>query len=315
MKRLSLLLIASIWALPSLAFPVTVDNCGKPLTFENAPQRAVIHDLNMAEMAFALDLQPSVVGLTGITGWYKVGPEFKQAQGSIPELAPKNPSIENIVSVEPDFLFAGWNYGLRQENGVTPDTLAPHGIKTLVLTESCVMQDKSRPPASMDLLYGDMLKLGQIFGKKAEAEKLVAGWKLQLGEIQAKVGQGGGTRVFLYDSGEDKPFTAGKFAMPTAMIEAAGGKNIMADLETSWGTTDWETVASRNPEFLVLLDYQDDAGYRKLLGFLEQHPAMKETDAVKNKRFVALRYAEITPGPANVEAIGKMAKAMHPEAF
>jgi hypothetical protein len=120
MKRLSLLLIASIWALPSLAFPVTVDNCGKPLTFENAPQRAVIHDLNMAEMAFALDLQPSVVGLTGITGWYKVGPEFKQAQGSIPELAPKNPSIENIVSVEPDFLFAGWNYGLRQENGVTP---------------------------------------------------------------------------------------------------------------------------------------------------------------------------------------------------
>ena len=83
--------------------------------------------------------------------------------------------------------------------------------------------------------------------------------------------------------------SAAESTIPTAMIEAAGGANVMADMETSWGTTDWETVAARNPEFLVLLDYQDDAGYRKLLDFLAQHPAMKETDAVRNQRFVALR--------------------------
>ena len=77
----------------------------------------------------------------------------------------------------------------------------------------------------------------------------------------------------------------------------------------------WETVASCSPEFIVLLFYQGDAGYQKLLDFLKSHPAMKETDAVKNNRFVALRYAELTPGPANIEAIAKMAKAMHPEAF
>lgn len=103
--------------------------------------------------------------------------------------------------------------------------------------------------------------------------------------------------------------------MPSALIREAGGVNIMDDMETSWGTTSWETVAARNPQFLVLLDYQDDAGYQKLLNFLKSHPAMKETDAVKNERFVALRYAEITPGPANIEAIGKIARAMHPEAF
>jgi iron complex transport system substrate-binding protein len=315
MTRLLLVFLLSTCASAALAFPVTVDNCGTPLTFDQPPKRAVIHDLNMAEMAFALGLQPHIVGLTGITGWYKVGPEFKAQQGSIPELAPKHPSLENLVAVEPDFLFAGWNYGLRPENGVTPDTLAPYGIKTLVLTESCIHRDKSRPAATMDLLYGDMLKLGTIFGKEAQAGKLIADWKKEFATIEAKVGSNRATRVFLYDSGEDKPFTAGKFAMPTPMIEAAGGRNIMDDLETSWGTTDWETVAARNPEFLVLLDYQDDAGYRKLLDFLKSHPAMKETDAVKNNRFVALGYAELTPGPANVAAIGKMARAMHPEAF
>lgn len=315
MKRLLLAGVVSILGSSAFAFPVTVDNCGDKLTFEQAPERVVVHDLNMTEMAFALGLQPSIVGLTGITGWYKVAPEFKAAQGDIPELAPKYPTIENLVAVEPDLFFAGWYYGMKPGGDVTPDTLAPYGIKTLILTESCVHLDKNRPAASMELLFGDMRRLGQVFGKEAEADALVEGWRTQLASIEAMVGDNRGTRVFLYDSGDDKPFTAGKFAIPTAMIAAAGGENIMADMETSWGTTDWETVAARNPEFLVLLDYQDDAGYAKLMNFLERHPAMKETDAVKNKRFVALRYAELTPGPANIEAIDKIARAMHPEAF
>jgi len=315
MKKTVLAFVLTVLSAPAFAFPVTVDNCGKPLTFDAAPKRAVIHDLNMSEMAFALDLQSSMVGVTGITGWYKVDDAFKKQLGAIPELASKEPTVENLVAANPDFFFAGWYYGMKPGGDVTPDTLAPYGIKTLVLTESCVHLDKNRPAASMDLLYDDITKLGKIFGKEAEADKLVTGWKTQLADIKKKVGGNGDTRVFLYDSGEDKPFTAGKFAMPTALISEAGGTNIMSDMETSWGTTSWETVAARNPQFLILLDYQDGAGYQKLLDFLKSHPAMKETDALKNNRFVALRYAELTPGPANIEAIGKIAKAMHPEAF
>ncbi|MFT3688564.1 ABC transporter substrate-binding protein [Paenirhodobacter sp.] len=311
-----LLILAALFAASAAtAYPVTVDSCGAPLTFDAAPKRAVIHDLNMTEMAFALGLQPRIVGLTGITGWYKVGPEFTAMRGNIPELAPKYPTLENLLSVEPDFFFAGWYYGMKPGGEVTPDTLAPHGIKTLVLTESCVQVEKNRPAATMDLLYGDVEKLGRIFDKKAEADTLIASWKDRLAGITAKVGERKGTRVFLYDSGEDKPFTAGKYAITTAMIEAAGGTNVMADMETSWGNTDWETVAARNPQFLVLLDYQDGGGAAQLLNFLKAHPAMKETDAVKNERFVPLRYAELTPGPANIEAIEKIARAMYPDAF
>ncbi|MDO6965942.1 ABC transporter substrate-binding protein [Rhizobium alvei] len=315
MKRLILASLLSLAASSAFAFPVTVESCGTPITFDAAPKRAVIQDINMSKMAFALGLQPSIVGVAGISGWYKLDDTFKAQQGSIPELSPKYASMENILAANPDFFFAGWYYGMKPGGEVTPDTLAPHGIKTLVLTESCVHLDKNRPAASMDLLFGDIEKLGKIFGKDAEAEKLVSGWKAELAEIKTKVGDKGGSRVFLYDSGEDKPFTAGKFAITTAMIAAAGGENIMSDMETSWGTTDWESVAARNPEFLVLLDYQDGAGYRKLLDFLKAHPAMKETDAVKNERFVALRYEELTPGPDNIAAIGKIARALHPEAF
>jgi iron complex transport system substrate-binding protein len=290
-------------------FPVTVDSCGEPLTFAAPPKRALIHDLNMTEMALALHLNPQMVGVSGITGWYKTGPEFKAALGSIPEIAPKYPTLENVLSVNPDFFFAGWNYGMKVGGEVTPTTLAKYNIKTLVLSESCIHVNKQRPAASMDLLYTDFIKLGTIFGKEAQAKATVAQWKTRLAKL-TPASAGKNTRVFLYDSGEDKPFTAGKYAIPTAMIDAAGGRNIMADLDTSWGTTSWETVAARNPQFLVLLDYQDGNGVTKLLQFLQLHPAMKETDAVKNKRYVALRYAELTPGPANIEAIEKIAKAM-----
>jgi iron complex transport system substrate-binding protein len=290
-------------------FPVTVDSCGEPLTFTAPPKRAIVHDLNMTEMALALKLNAQMVGVTGITGWYKTGPEFKAALGGIPELAPKNPNMENILAANPDFFFAGWNYGMKVGGEVTPTTLAKYGIKTLVLSESCIHVNKQRPAASMDLLYTDFIKLGTIFGKEAQARTQVAQWKERLAKLSSANSQKG-TRVFLYDSGGDKPFTAGRYAIPSAMIEAAGGRNIMSDMDTSWGTTSWETVAARNPGFLVMLDYQDGNGVSKLLQFLKSHPAMKETDAVKNERYVALRYAELTPGPANIEAIETIARAM-----
>ena len=162
----------------------------------------------------------------------------------------------------------------------------------------------------MDLLFSDILRLGQVFGKEAEAQALVDGWTARLEEIRQSVADGEPVRVFLYDSGDDQPFTAGRYAIVTAMIEAAGGVNVTGDMETSWGRTSWEAVAVANPEFLILLDYQGGDGAEGLLSFLKDHPVMSLTDAVKNERFVALRYEELTPGPANIEAIEKIAKAM-----
>jgi iron complex transport system substrate-binding protein len=184
-----------------------------------------------------------------------------------------------------------------------------------VLTESCSHIDKTRPKASMDLLYTDELALGQIFGKAEKAEALVAGWQARLSQIAEAVKDEPKLSVFVYDSGEDKPFTAGRFAMPTALIEAAGGRNVLDDLPIRWGTVSWETVAVRNPQFLILFDYPDGAGYRKLLDFLKAQPLMQDSDAVKNERFIALRYEQLTPGPANISAVEALARALHPDAF
>ena len=315
MRRYVLALALCALASPAAAFPVTIDNCGEPLTFESAPERLVVHDINMSEMAFALDLQDKMVGVTGITGWYKTSEDFDRRRGDIPELAPKYPTVENLAAADPDAFFAGWYYGMKPGGDVTPDTLAPLGIKTLVLSESCIHLGGERPAASMALLFDDMLRLGTVFGVKDKAEAIVAGWEKQLAEIEERIGGRKGPRVFLYDSGDEKPFTAGKYAIVNAMIKATGGTNVTAEMDTSWGRASWEAIAAANPEFLILLDYQDGGGADSLLSFLRGHPVMKETDAVKAGRFVPLRYEELTPGPANIDAIEKIAKAMYPEAF
>lgn len=76
----------------------------------------------------------------------------------------------------------------------------------------------------MDLLYNDELTLGKIFGKQPEARTLVDGWKKTLNALPKPPQGVQPLKVFVYDSGEDKPFTSGRYAMPTAIIEVREGK-------------------------------------------------------------------------------------------
>ncbi len=42
----------------------------------------------MSEIAFTLGLQERMVGVTGISGWYKTTSKLDDQRGNIPELAP-----------------------------------------------------------------------------------------------------------------------------------------------------------------------------------------------------------------------------------
>ena len=96
--------------------------------------------------------------------------------------------------------------------------------------------------------------------------------------------------------------------MPTALIEAAGGVNIMNDFEKSWATVTWEEVVERNPEVIVIVNYGEVTAEQKR-AFMMTNPAFADLEAVKNDRFVVLEYVEATPGPRNIEAVKTLAAA------
>lgn len=304
MKHAIIALLLS--ATPALAYPVTVKSCNREVTFDASPAHAISNDVNLTEMMLVLGLRDRMIGYTGISGWKTLDEEMRAGVAELPELSAKYPTKEVLAGAEPDFFFAGWNYGMKVGGEVTPETLEPLGIKTYELTESCIhIGPKGR--SSMDDMYNDILNLGTIFGVEAKAQELVAGWKARLAEVTAGIDRSKPLRVFVYDSGEETPFTAGAYAMPTAMIEAAGGVNIMDDLEKSWATVAWEPVVERNPEVIVIVNYGDVTAEEKI-AFLEGNPAFANVDAVKNDRYVVLEYVEATPGPRNIRAVEKLVK-------
>ena len=290
-------------AAPAYAFPVTVQSCDREVTFDRAPERAISNDVNLTEMMLVLGLRDKMVGYTGISGWKTLDEEMRAGVAELPELSAKYPTKEVLAAAEPDFFFAGWNYGMKVGGEVTPETLAPFGIQTYELTESCIHLGP-RPRSSMQDMYVDMLNLGAIFGVKDRAEALVAGWQARLADVTKDLPETP-LRVFVYDSGEEAPFTAGAHAIPTALIEAAGGRNIMDDLPKSWAEVSWEPIIAADPQVVVIVNYGDVTAEQKI-AFLKGNPALAGIEAVKNDRFVVLDYVEATPGPRNIKAVEKL---------
>ena len=286
----------------------TVQSCNRTVTFANPPERAISNDVNLTEMMLVLGLADHMVGYTGISGWKTLDAEMRSGVKELPELSAKYPTKEVLVGADADFFFAGWNYGMKVGGEVTPETLDPFGIKVYELTESC-SHIMSKDKASIEDMYADILNLGIIFGVEGRAEALVAGYKSKLKNFKANLKTvDEGLRVFVYDSGEDAPFTAGRYAMPTALIEAAGGQNIMDDFNKSWGSVTWEEVVERDPQVVVIVNYGDVTAEQKR-DYMMSNPAFKNISAIENDRFVTLEYVEATPGPRNIQAIQKLAEA------
>ena len=307
MKKLLLSPIAIFLSMGVASAETTVQSCNRTVTFDAPPERAISNDVNLTEMMLVLGLADRMVGYTGISGWKTLDEEMRAGVEELPELSEKYPSKEVLVGADADFFFAGWNYGMKVGGEVTPETLDPFGIQVYELTESCthIMQ---KDKASIDDMYNDLLNLGRIFDVEDKATALVQGYRAELAAFTDNLETDAPLRVFVYDSGEDAPFTAGLYAMPTALIEAAGGVNVMDDFNKSWGSVTWEEVVERNPEVIVIVNYGNVTAEQKR-EFMMSNPAFAELEAVKNDRFVTLEYVEATPGPRNIRAIKTLATA------
>ncbi|MGB7269910.1 MAG: ABC transporter substrate-binding protein [Albidovulum sp.] len=310
--KLNLTTLAALLMAGSAMAQTTVQSCDREVTFDAPPQAAISNDVNLTEMMLVLGLADRMVGYTGISGWNKLDEGMTAGVAALPELSSQYPSREVLIGADADFFFAGWNYGMKVGGEVTPETLEPFGIQVYELTESCIHIGE-KDAASMGDMYNDLRNLGTIFDVSDRATALIEGYQTELVTFLAdQPALDTAPRVFVYDSGEDVPFTAGRYAMPNALIEAAGGTNIMNDFDKSWATVGWEAVVERNPEIIVIVNYGEVTAAQKR-EFMMSNPAFADIDAVRNDRFVVLEYVEVTPGPRNIEAVKTLAAAFRGE--
>jgi iron complex transport system substrate-binding protein len=299
-------------------YPVTVTSCGTPITFTKAPSRAVSNDINTTEDMLALGLGSRMVGTFGVNGdgpkGNPVPAQYLAAFKKVPDISSDYFTLEKLVGLHPDFLFAGWNYGFETGTNLTPQNLSKYGIKSLALTESCAHVDPSKDTVSIDDTYQDLTNLGQIFGVQSRANALIASMKAQVAAAQTAVRGLPPVTVFDYDSGTAAPFTGPGLAMPNAEITLGGGENIFSGLKQTWTSVSWEQVVAADPRCIIINDYGTPTAAQKEK-FLETSPVTQNLTAVKNHCFLALDYDEVTPGPRNAAAVVAIAKWLHPGAF
>ncbi|MFP5019574.1 ABC transporter substrate-binding protein [Pseudonocardia phyllosphaerae] len=289
-------------------FPVTDDDCGVTTTYDAPPRRAVTLTSNATELMLELGLQDHMVG----TAYLKnrpIGARYAQAYRSVPVLAPGQPSLEQLLAAQPDFVYSGYPDGFSESNGHTRPRLAELGIRTHLNPESC------RPGRSgFDDLFGETERIGAIFGVPDRAAASVAGFRQRLDEVRSSLGNAAPVPVFVYNSGADAPRTAGGKALLTDMIERAGGRNVFDDLDQRWGQVSWEQVAQRRPAVVLIYDYLEPSVASKI-ATLRATPTIAGIPALAANAFPTVELSEAQPGPRSVDAVERLAKVLHPDRF
>ena len=101
-------------------------------------------------------------------------------------------------------------------------------------------------------------------------------------------------KVFVYDSGEDAPFTACQ-GMPGDILKSAGAISIFNDIEAGWATPSWEEVVERDPDAILLLDYDGDV--EEKAEFLRTNAATKDLRAIKEGKIYSACCADMQALP------------------
>ncbi|MEW2530730.1 ABC transporter substrate-binding protein [Streptomyces sp. NPDC047071] len=283
-------------------FPYTVTNCGVKTTYKAPPERAVPMNQHATEVLLELGLKGSIAGTAYLDD--KVLPAYAKDYKSLPVLAKEYPSYEKLLAANPDFVYGGYSSAFAAGEGRSREALAKSGINSRLNIEGC-----AEKPVTMDDVYREVRETGATFGVRDRAEKWVRTAEAELARA-AKKSKGGRTpSVFVYDSGDKTAFTAGGKGIGNDIIERAGGRNVMADLDKSFGDASWETVVDRRPDVVLIYDYGATTVAQKKKRLLDD-PALKDVPAIKNKRFAVLPLSDVVLGVRAPKAVEKLAEQL-----
>ena len=283
-------------------YPLTIDNCGKPQTFVQAPERAVTIGQASTEMLYALGLGDR---LAGTSLWFNnVLPEYQAQNAKVPRLADNEPSFEAVVGKRPQLVTVQFEWMVGAQGAVaTREQFDELNIPTYLLPSDCegkdnlVGADGTRLQAfQVDSIYKSISQLAEIFDVQARGSALNAELKGRLDSARAQLAGKdlSSTSALFWFSSADlgiAPYVAGRQGVADFMLRTLGVRNVVTSTE-EWPTVGWETLAKANPTWLIIarMDRRrypaDD--YQKKLAFLHSDPVTRNMEAVQHNRIIIL---------------------------
>ncbi|MEU0587969.1 ABC transporter substrate-binding protein [Streptomyces sp. NPDC006132] len=303
---------------PAKAAAVTLDNCGHQVRVAAPPRRAVSLNQGTTEILLSLGLADRLAGTATWTDPVMKG--LEKANARVPRIADDNPSFERVLDADPDFVAASFVSTLGKGGVATREQFEQLGVPTYVSPSDCAGKDNSgdgdgaRDKAlGIDSVYGEIRDLATVFGVPERGDKLVASLQRRMREATSGIDASHVTLLYWFANSES-PYLAGCCGAPGIITRALGAKNVFDDTHEEWPQVNWETVADRDPDVLVIGDLtrrsQTAESAAKKIAFLESNPATKNMDAVRHKRYVLLSGQAMNPTIRTVEGVERVAAGL-----
>lgn len=285
------------------AYPVSIENCGRTLTFDEAPERVVTLWQSATEMMLALGLGDRIVATAGD---YAAYPESIADEATALNSIGSSmgwPSKEVVLSEDPDLVIGQSLEGFAFDPSygyATAEELEDTGID-LYGANMCVPEDSLS--MTIDTSSQSIADLGAIFGVEDSADTLIA--KLTE-EKQAVIDAVAGldTPSVAYYQGGEGPIHVLAGGIYDSAIETAGGVNAFPT-ETDISREDF---AAADADVILVATFEgQDFATRK--AYLEA--TFPELTAVQNGRLYELPVADTDASISVMRGLTEIANAIH----
>ncbi|SOC47825.1 iron complex transport system substrate-binding protein [Rhizobium subbaraonis] len=302
-------------------YPLSIQNCGRTLTFDKAPSRAVADGQNSAEVFYLLGLGDKVVGSALWIGPVLEG--YEDVDARVPRIAELDPSFEGILATKPDFVATQFQWQIGPEGVVaTVEQFEELGIPVYTAPADCHLKDKKAdgaapPKFTMDLVYQEIEEVARIFNVSARGEKVISELKAREQAAKARITalRGNVSAVFWYSSAKlnADPYVAGEGGVPAYLMSELGIQNVVESNE-EWPTVGWETIAKANPTLIVAGDmtrrrFEGDDLAVKLV-FLKNDPVASVMDAAREGRIVEMKVQFMDPTVRTIRGLEILADGL-----
>lgn len=236
---------------------------------------------SVTEIIYAIGAQDKLVGVVKPCDW-PPGID-KPIVGSF-----SSPNFETIYGLCPDIVFVE-----DTEQKRLWSKLNKLGLNIKVIA-----------PKNIGEIYQAILEIGEILGKKENADSLVNKMKKTLAQFEVDPTKGTKTKVFIEIS-ELPLMTCGRKSFITGLIGIAGGMNIFEDIEKAYPVINQELVIKRNPEVIIIL-HRNFTNPEKRMGW-ENISAIKHKQVYTNIDINLL----VRPGPRVVKGVEELHKRIY----
>lgn len=304
MKRIFALMLVLAMALSMMTFaqagenhyPVTVvDQAGREVVIEDAPERLVSGYYISTSLLIALDLDDQLVGIEAKAGKRAI---YKLSAPELIDLpsvgSAKEFDLEGCAALEPDLVILP----LKLKNAA--ETLTELGIDVLLVN-----------PENQQLLTEMMDLVAVATDTEAEAAELKAFTAQQETYLAEAVGEAEKPMVYLAGN-SSLLSTAGDAMYQSDMIRLAGGENVAAEITDSyWVEISYEQLLNWNPDYIVLAS---DADYT--VEDVLNDANLADVKAVVNGNVIQLpskAEAWDSPVPSGILGALWLANGLHPD--